>query len=347
MHYVLGVDGGNTKTVALVATLDGTILGAGRGGCGDIYNAQSSRAEQSSEEAALANIEYAVLTALQAASVEPGDLVASVFSMAGADWPEDFAFLRAAMAERGFGRKIIVQNDALSVLHALSSGSMGVSVICGTGAATGARGPDGRTWHSSFWQEVQGGGELGQKMLSAVYRSEIGMELPTTLRQRALEFFHLQSVEEILHLFTSREKRPSEAIDQLTPLLLEEAEAGDEVAQRIVREHGQALGEYALAGARHVGIESMNFALVLAGGVFRHPSSLLSDAIIERVHRTAPTAQPVRSPFEPIIGVLFTALEAAGVVIDEALLTRLVPTIPLAPLFVTSILSPAIQELVE
>src|SRR6185312_1179927 len=37
MSYVLGVDAGNTKTVALVARLDGTVVGAGRAGCGDIY----------------------------------------------------------------------------------------------------------------------------------------------------------------------------------------------------------------------------------------------------------------------------------------------------------------------
>ena len=32
MSYVLGVDGGNSKTVALIARCDGTIVGAGRGG---------------------------------------------------------------------------------------------------------------------------------------------------------------------------------------------------------------------------------------------------------------------------------------------------------------------------
>ena len=42
MSYVLGVDGGNTKTIALLALLDGTIVGSGRGGCGDIYAAGSS-----------------------------------------------------------------------------------------------------------------------------------------------------------------------------------------------------------------------------------------------------------------------------------------------------------------
>ena len=34
---VVGVDGGNTKTIALVATIDGTVVGAGRAGCADIY----------------------------------------------------------------------------------------------------------------------------------------------------------------------------------------------------------------------------------------------------------------------------------------------------------------------
>jgi len=87
MHYVLGVDGGNTKTIALVASLDGAILGAGRGGCGDIYNAPTSTEWRDSTSAAIANVEYAVTSALDAAHIRPSDLVTSVFSMAGADWP--------------------------------------------------------------------------------------------------------------------------------------------------------------------------------------------------------------------------------------------------------------------
>jgi hypothetical protein len=35
--FMLGVDGGATKTVALVARPDGSIVGAGRAGCGCIY----------------------------------------------------------------------------------------------------------------------------------------------------------------------------------------------------------------------------------------------------------------------------------------------------------------------
>src|SRR2546429_3278634 len=183
MQCVLGVDGGNSKTIALVAALDGTILGAGRGGCGDIYNARPGGDWTASATAAIANIEYAVVSALQAAQVKASDLVTAVFNMAGADWPEDFGLLQDAMELRGFGRTILIQNDALGVLHAGSSDNTGVSVVCGTGAATGARGPDGRTWHSSRWQDqVQGSSHLAQKTLDAIYRSELGIEPATTLK---------------------------------------------------------------------------------------------------------------------------------------------------------------------
>src|SRR6185312_10268036 len=113
MSYVLAVDGGNTKTIALVAALDGTILGAGRGGCADIYDTPVGTDWPDSAAAAMAKVEYAVVSALQAAQVKASDLVTAVFNMAGADWPEDFVYIRAAMEERGFGRTILVQNDAL------------------------------------------------------------------------------------------------------------------------------------------------------------------------------------------------------------------------------------------
>lgn len=340
MPCVLGVDGGNTKTVALVAALDGTILGAGRGGCGDIYNAYAGTEWPDSPAAAVGNIEYAVMSALQAAQVKASDLVTAVFNMAGADWPEDFAYLQAALEARGLGRTIIVQNDALGVLHASPSDGMGsVSVVCGTGAGTGARAPDGRTWHSSFWQEhVQGAGHLGQRTLEAVIRAELGIDPPTSLTPRVLDFFELDTVEAVLHLFTGRESMSLEQtrkVRHLTPILLDEAEAGDAAARRIVQKHGWALGEYALAAARHVGIEGTPFTLVLAGGVLRHPSPLLADAIIASVRTTSPDVRPTRFRFEPVIGVLFTALETAGVVVDDALIERLIPTLPLQELFTT------------
>jgi N-acetylglucosamine kinase-like BadF-type ATPase len=327
MAYVLAVDGGNTKTVALVARHDGTVVGAGRGGCGDIYHA--------GVDAALAEVERAVRQALDACGALPTELSSGVFSMAGADWPEDFDLLERSMRNRCFGQTITVNNDALGALWAGSADATGVAVVCGTGIAIGARAADGRSWHGSFWLESLGAGALGRKALRAVYRAELGLDPPTTLIGRVLDCLGYSTVEQVLHQFTARDVARPANEPQLARVLLDEAAAGDATARRLVREHGAALGDYALAAARHVGIENTPFTLVLAGGVLRHPTRLLHEALIARVRSSSPDVLVVDSRFGPVVGALLLSLETAGIMIDESLLARLTPTLPPAAFFAT------------
>lgn len=330
MSYVLGVDGGNTKTIALVARTDGAIIGVGRGGCGDIYGA-------SSPQAALAQIELAVQTALQAAQVLPNELANGTFSLAGADWPEDFDLLYAAMQERGLGRSVMVVNDALGALRAGSPDGTGVSVVCGSGTAIGARAADGRFWHSSFWQEPQGAGELSDRALRAIYRAALEIDPPTRLAEGVLAFFGAESVEEVLHRLTAREHRKLTDRRLLARVVLDTAEAGDPTARRIVITHGRSLGDYALVAARKTGLGAGGapFTLVLAGGVLRHQSALLRDTLIAQVRASAPGVRPIHSRLEPAVGALLLALEAAGSMIDAALLAELERTLPPHSFFAT------------
>src|SRR5215216_3085967 len=217
MSYILGVDGGNTKTIALVARIYGTGGPAG----------------------AIAEIERAVLAALAAADVPAGVLAAGAFSLAGADWPEDFALFEGELRRLGFGRAITVVNDALGALWAGAPTGAGVSVVCGTGIAVGARGADGRLWHGSFWLEPLGANELGNRMLRAVLRAELGLDPPTTLTARVLAFYGRERVEQVLHAFTARGATPPNA-GELARLLLDEADCGDPTARRIALELGQA-----------------------------------------------------------------------------------------------------------
>jgi N-acetylglucosamine kinase-like BadF-type ATPase len=332
MPYVLAVDGGNTKTIAIVATMAGAVLGAAYGGCGDIYNATVDNGAPDPAMSALANVEATIIAALAAARVQSADVDVSVLNMAGADWPEDIEFWREAMTARRYGRSVHVQNDALGALYVGSPDATGVSVVCGTGVATGARAPDGRIWHTSYWQdEAQGNAHLGQKTLVAVFRSALGIEPPTPLTARVLGHFGAPSVEELLYLFHNRRHPAPGGLDRLAPILLDEAEAGDEVAMRVVREHGDALGDIALAAARRVQIEHTPFYLVLAGGVFRHPTTTLEEAIVTRVRLTAPDIHPVRTTQEPITGVLVQALTLAGTVVEPGMLDQVARMAQVAP----------------
>lgn len=328
MNYVLGVDGGNTKTLALVARDDGVISGTGRAGCGDIYGATSPAA-------AIGEIVRAVEAALTEAGIQRTELTASVFSLAGADWPEDFCLLEEAMRRRGYGRSLVVVNDAMGALRAGSPDGTGVVVACGTGAAIGARNKDGRVWHSSFWQEPQGADELSKRALRAVYRAELCIDPPTSLTEKLLDAFAAQSVEEILHQLTARETPRPDISRQLVRPLFDAADAGDAAARRIAVLHGRALGDYAIAAARKVGLLETPFTLVLTGGVLRHPSPFLRESLVKRVREEARDVRAIQSRFEPAAGAVLLALDLADLDTGAALLERLEMTLPPASFFAT------------
>lgn len=328
MKFVLGVDGGNTKTLALVAGEDGVILGSGRAGCGDIYGATSPAA-------AIAEIERAVDLALTEAGIAAAGLNASVFSLAGADWPEDFQLLENAMRARNYGQQIVVVNDAMGALRAGSADGIGVVVACGTGAAVGARGTDGQIWHSSFWQQTQGADELSRRALRAVYRAELGIDPPTLLTERLLAVFEARSVEEILHQLTGRDLPRPESRRQLVRPLFDAADADDVAARQILLSHGKALGDYAVVAARNVGLLDEPFTLVLTGGVLRHPSRWLRDALVERVCEAGPKVHAIPSRFEPVAGAVLLALDLLHIDINAGLLKQLEKTLPKPTFFAT------------
>src|SRR4051812_43342854 len=280
---LLGVDGGNTKTLAVAAAPDGTVLGTGRVARGsDIHAVPIATAIAVHHEAA----DRALGDRVEEARVVAG------LSLAGADWPEDIAALDAAHGRRWPDR--VVVNDAIGALRGAIPSGPGVVVVCGTGTATGARGPARATWHSGFWQEAQGGHELGVRALQAVYRAELGIDPPTALTDAVLAATGERDVETLLHHATGREVVGRRDPAVLAPVLLATADAGDPAAGAIVARHGAALGRMALAAARRVGIGSDDrFDLALAGGVLRAHRGSLRQAIIATVRAEAPAVRLV------------------------------------------------------
>jgi N-acetylglucosamine kinase-like BadF-type ATPase len=330
-RLLLGVDGGNTKTIALVARPDGTVVGSGRSlGTADIH--------ATTPELALAAVERAVSAALQAASItrvrgRAMEVATSAFSIAGADWPEDIELLASLLAERWPAP--VVVNDAIGALRAVIPVGPGVVVVCGTGTATGARGPDGQAWHTSFWQEPQGARELGEKTIRAIARADLGIDRPTALTGLVLNLLEAADVETVLHRRTRRGPARWAEPAILAPLLLDAAESGDPTAVAMVTAHGAALGTYALAAARRVNATAGPLGVALTGGVFRHPGRLLRDTTFAAVRAGAPMAHEVVPSLEPVAGALLLAFDAAGIEVAGAVEDRLRRTLPAAALYET------------
>lgn len=326
---LLGLDGGNTKTVAVIAKPDGTIVGAGRAGRSDIHNTPD-------EAAALDEVRTAVKAALTDAGAAAEDLAIGAFSMAGADWPEDIDLLRRAMTRFGYGRQILIVNDAIGALRAGTPDGIGVSVTCGTGIAVGARNHNDKIWYSGHWTVAFGGAELGQRALVAVYEAHLGLGPKTSLTDGILAFFEAASIEEVLHRSTARGTDQTWAEQaRLAPILLDEAAAGDQVARAIVIEAGVRNADVAVVAARAVGLDCGPLRLVLGGGLMRHPSGLLESTICRRFKHVLPQAETIDDAPEPVIGAVLLAGDALPHPANPEMRDRLVATSPAAWLFAT------------
>ena len=301
---LLGVDGGNTKTLALVVLEDGSVVGVGRAGCADIHNAPSP-------DDGLDEIAQACSRALEAAGASAADLAAAAFSLAGADWPEDFERIRDGLEARlDGGPEPVVVNDAIGALRSGTDDGVGVAAVAGTGGAIGARNGRGEIFHLGFWPDGTGAYTLGSDALNAVWRAAIGVGPETSLTERALAHWGYEDPIELLHGLTRIDGRgdPRRDRSRFAYAVLDAATEGDAVARGIVQTLGGHLGDYARVCAERTGQLGSRFPLVLTGGVFRHASALLRESILGRV----PDAAPVYPTVEPVVGAVLLAADRAG-----------------------------------
>ena len=177
-------------------------------------------------------------------------------------------------------------------------------------------------------------GGAGHRLKSSWSSRSITASAPTSLTGRVLAHYGQQTVEGLLHSLTRRDRRASRRLGRLARILLDEAEAGDRTSRTLVCEHGAALGNYALAAARKVGLKG-EYTLVTSGGVMRHPSRILIRALMKRVQEAHPGAEWQASRHEPVFGALLLALELAGHPVHDDLMSRLEATCPDESLFRT------------
>lgn len=298
---VLAVDGGNTKTLAAIASSAGSVLGAARGGQTDIYGVGSV-------EVAMAELFRLVDAALHRAGCSRRDLRVAVCSLAGADWPEDFDVLTARISAELPDVDVLVVNDAIGALRAGAPEWVGIAVVAGTFNAVGARNAVGRTFHLGFWPDRTGAYDLSNEAMKAVVRAALGLGPQTELTAAAAELYGIDDGVELLHRFTRRDSPGRADLMRLVPVLFDVAECGDHVALTIIGDAGRVLGEEARVSAERVGLALHATPVVLSGGVFRHPSKLLEVAIMDRLDG----AVAIRSGIAPIVGVVQLALDRVG-----------------------------------
>lgn len=300
---VLGVDGGATKTDAVVMSADGRVLGSGRAG--------GSNWENAGLDEAVSAVALAVGQALDGAGCAPRDIAAAAFALAGVDWPGDDARLAEALAALGLGGRQVVTNDAFAALRAGASGPVGCVSSAGTGAVAAGRneaGETARTMAEGFG-ELGGAGDIVERAIWACARMREWSGPETALAGLLCQALGVRDLDDLFESIKRRGLAPSA---DLARLVLTAAADGDAVACALLAEQGASLADEVLGVARRLRMIDTAFELVIAGSVHLAGSPSLDEAFAARIAEAAPAAHIVPLRERAVIGAGRLALDLAG-----------------------------------
>ena len=141
--YTVGVDGGGTKTLAIIVDVRGNERGRGIAG--------SANHESVGIEKAISHIRSAVEEAAHHANCSL-PLRSAWFGLAGIDRPHDYDLLLPYL--QPLAHHIRLTNDAELVLSGLSGGVAGIALIAGTGSIALGRDARGSSARTGGWGHV-------------------------------------------------------------------------------------------------------------------------------------------------------------------------------------------------
>jgi glucosamine kinase len=299
-RYVLGVDGGATKTLAAVLAIDRHGLFLGHGG--------PSNQDAVGPRLAVNALLEAADQALSRAGIVQQDLAGAVLAVAGTDTDAIDRHLR----EMRDGDWIVV-NDVISAWATATGARPGVGVISGTGSNVFGVGPDGSCWRAGGWGHLLGdegsGYWLGARSLKAALHDRDASGPATALSAAALRFFGAPSIEALAaSVYTTPLTK-----DEVAAFAVETARLageGDDVARDLYALAAAELSAQVAAVIAQTGLTGA-FPVGLIGGAFKAGSVFVAP-LRDRIHSCAPQAEVATVQMTPVGGSLLLAARACG-----------------------------------
>jgi glucosamine kinase len=281
--FVIGVDGGKSRTRALVADDTGTELASAESDGSAIRPGEADRSATV--------IAATIRDALSRAAVQ-GRGRCVVVGVAGAGRDEEREALTDALDEMGIADEVLVMGDTLIGLEDAFGERSGVLLIAGTGSIAYGRGPTGTVARCGGWGPVFGdegsGAWIGRRALGVVAASHDGREPETDLTAPILAAAGADHIEELI-AWASR-AAPAD-FGRLAPVVFEVAATGDLRASSLVALAVEELGLHVRALARQLfADERAAFSLALSGGLLAR-GTILRKRLEHRLKSLTPGAQ--------------------------------------------------------
>jgi N-acetylglucosamine kinase-like BadF-type ATPase len=300
-HYVMGIDGGGSKTTCVVLDHRKNVIGQGRGA--------SCNRNSVGDETARANLTRTIQDALAAAGLPVTALSAVCAGIAGVDRPQERTIVTGWFNELCPGIPIHLHNDAVIALASGTGGELyGVAVVSGTGMIVYGIDRNGQTRRAGGWGPLfadKGSGyALGAAALAAIAQAVDGLGPATALEGSLLDYLDLSMPQALIPWAYS--DRAWARIAELGPLVVECARQNDAVALAIIEEAAVDLAAAVEHVVRNLNLLNETITIVLAGGNLL--PGFFATLVSQHLHSLIPKAQLVRPSVEPAVGAALLVL---------------------------------------
>jgi N-acetylglucosamine kinase len=306
MTYFIGVDGGASKTAALVIDDQGRALGRGLAGASNHLRVGIDEATR--------NIERAVNKAMVEAGIAIRNVEYAYCGIAGSDHPAHRQRVIDSLKIFFPRGNFIVDNDARIALTGAVGFAAGIVVIAGTGSVAFGRNHAGEEFRAGGWGPTLGdegsGFWIAREGLSAIVRAHDGRGFATKMTDLLCDDYDMCSPAE-LPRFVYATTTHADDIARYGKLVIEAAKIADPIALDILGRAGTELAECVLAVARRLHITDAEFPVAHVGGAF-HAGDLLLAPMRLRLQRDAPGATLIVPQHDPVEGAAMMAMKAAA-----------------------------------
>ena len=298
--FFLAVDAGGTKTDYVLA--DET---------SELARVRTGSIKRLRVDAATAcqNLQSALSELTQRTGIPMASITRTCVGTAGESVLLVTDWLREAITAR-VGGELLILGDVEIALEAAFPGQAGVLVLAGTGSNVVGRSQNGRLISAGGWGPVladQGSGHMiGVDALRAIFLTK-DEEKETRLLAAVMDFWQLSSLE---HLVEYANSQPTPDFSTLTSIVLQCAEAGDEIALAVLRGQGEQLGylvRLVIRRLRQTSMDDWTPPIAFAGSILENVPPV-REALMLAVQNEFPAAQPPeKGVVDPIDGALWRA----------------------------------------
>jgi N-acetylglucosamine kinase-like BadF-type ATPase len=319
MQLVMGIDGGGTKTAAVLLDSQGHVSGMGEGGPSTYGVVPAEVTRESIATAASAAFQAAGIpvSACEAVFLGLGNVVAEVDREAVRGIAAD---LRLAPRKR-----IGVDHDCRIALAGGLSGRPGIVLIAGTGASCYGLNPAGTGWRSGGWgpliDDVGSSYWLGIQAMRAAVLAFDGREEATLLTRIVFDTLGLKDMNELMNRLYAAGMTRTE-IAGLAPLVFSTAAQGDQAAQNLIHSGCAAMADCVLAVARRLGFTGGPCELAVCGGLTQAGAAFFTPLAGEVTLRL-PGCQVLPAELSPVVGAGILALQSLGIALTPEVLENI------------------------